>query len=82
MMKIVIEVESTLEWTATQSPTNHKWVAECEPLGLSMEGDSLDELHGLIPEACFALFVDLFENSEIERFLRERGWQAANIKSG
>ena len=39
MTEIVIEVKSTLEWTATQTESSHKWIAECEALGLSMEGD-------------------------------------------
>lgn len=79
MTKIVIEVTSTLEWTATQSEKGNRWVAECEALGLSMEGESLDELHSLIPEACFALFIDLFEDNELNQFLGDRGWEAVNM---
>jgi hypothetical protein len=82
MTEIVIEVKSTLEWSATQSASSRKWIAECEALGLSMEGDSLDELHSLIPEACFALFVDLLEDDELDRFLMERGWHAMNMPAG
>ncbi len=82
MTEIVIEVKSTLEWTATQTESSHKWIAECEALGLSMEGDSLDELHSLIPEACFALFVDLLEDNELDQFLMERGWHAMNMPAG
>lgn len=79
MTEIVIEVTSTLEWTATQSEKGNRWIAECAALGLSMEGKSLDELHSLIPEACFALFIDLFEDNELNQFLTERGWQAVNM---
>lgn len=82
MTEIVIEVSSTVEWTATQSETSKKWIAECEALGLSMEGETLDELHSLIPEACFALLIDLFEDNELNQFLRDRGWQAVNMPSG
>ena len=82
MTEIVIEVKSTLEWTATQSASSGGWIAECEALGLSMEGDSLDELHSLIPEACFALLVDLLEDNELEQFLTERGWHAMNMPAG
>ena len=82
MTEIVIEVKSRVEWTATQIESSHKWIAECEALGVSMEGDSLDELHSLIPEAFFALFIDLLEDDELDQFLRERGWQAMNKPSG
>ena len=82
MTEIVIEVKSTVEWTATQSASCDKWIAECKALGLAMEGDSLDELHSLIPEACFALFVDLLEDNELDQFLTERGWHAMNMPTG
>ena len=82
MTEIVIEVKSTIEWTATQSETSARWIAECEALGICVEGESLDELHSLIPEANFALLVDLLEDNELQRFLMERGWEAVNMPQG
>jgi hypothetical protein len=46
-----------------------------------MEADSLDELHGVIPEAIHLLMIDLLEDNELDKYLRERGWQALNMPS-
>ena len=43
-------------------------MAECDALGLAMEGDSLDELHSLIAESCHLLFEDLLKDGELEKF--------------
>ena len=78
MKTITIEVESTLHWTAVHTESG-VWVAECEALGLTMEGDSLDDLHGVIGEACGTLFADLIEDDELDEFLRSRGWRASGL---
>lgn len=78
MTTITIEVESALQWTAVHTRSG-VWVAECEALGLTMEGDSLDDLHGVIGEACGALFADLFEDDELDEFLESHGWRADNL---
>ena len=44
-----------------------------------MEADSLDELHGLIPETIHLLMVDLLEDNELDRYLRDKGWQAVGV---
>ena len=81
MTTIAIEMQGAISWLATKCQSGDRWVAECEALGLSMEGNSLDELHSLISEASFALFVDLFEDGELEQFLMDRGWQAGSLPS-
>ena len=82
MTRIVIEVQSTLEWTAVRSNSCGKWIAECEPLDLVIEGDTLEELYSVIGEASSVLFTDLFADNELEDFLRDRGWHAVNLPSG
>ena len=78
MTTITIEVESDLQWTAVHTRSG-VWVAECEALGVTMEGDSLDDLHAVIGEACGALFADLLEDGELDEFLRSRGWRASEL---
>ena len=82
MIQVAIEVSSTLQWTATQTALGTRWMATCEPLGISVEGESLDEVHGLIPEACFVLFTDLIEDNEFDEFLTARGWRSRNQPTG
>lgn len=54
------------------------WIATCEPLGLMLDGSSLDELHSLIPETMNLLFADLIEDGDLEKFLIERGWNESD----
>ena len=82
MTTIEIKMQTTLEWTASQSASCNRWIAECEALGIAMEGDSLDEVYSLIGETCFALFRDLVADGELDQFLRARGWSAANLPTG
>lgn len=69
--------EANLPWTAFRSAGCDRWIAECRPLGLSMEGDTLDEVRGLIGETMHALFLDLIEDGDLEAFLLEKGWTKA-----
>ena len=75
---LAVNIATNLQWMAfaTESRT---WIARCEPLGLTLEGDSLDELHGLIPEVLRGLFEDLIEDDELEQFLLDRGWREEDI---
>ena len=82
MITVEINVQTTLEWAASPSKSCNRWIAECEALGIAMEGETLDELHSLIDEACFALFHDLLNDGELDQFLRARGWTAVNLPNG
>ena len=76
--KVTIQVESALQWAAAQTESG-AWMAECEPLSIVLEGATLDELYGLIDEACHLLFFDLFHDDELDQFLHDRGWQAGDL---
>jgi hypothetical protein len=76
MAVININVQATLQWHATETPRG-RWIAECKPLGVALEADSLDELRSVINEATDLLFRDLFEDAEFDRFLKDRGWTAS-----
>jgi hypothetical protein len=77
-MNINIEVKHRLQWLATQTPSGN-WIGICEPMNLSMEAKSLDELWNIIPETINLLFQDLLGDNELDSFLKERGWRAASI---
>ena len=77
MASIQIRVQSEIQWIATASEAPGLWVAHCEPLGISLTAESLDEMHSLIDEASQLLFLDLFEDNELDRFLTERGWESS-----
>ncbi len=51
-----------------------KWIGHCKSLGIIVEGDSLDEVHGSAKESLSLLFYDLIVDGELESFLNEFGW--------
>lgn len=76
-MPKIVQIDAKISWHARRSQTSDKWIAIADELNLSVEGDSLDELHSLIPEMFHLLMIDLLEDNEIEAFLTERGWRTA-----
>ena len=76
---VTLQLQSQLQWHARKSPSSGRWIGVCDSMNLSMEADSLDELHSLIHETLQLMFTDLLEDNELDQFLSERGWQAANL---
>jgi predicted RNase H-like HicB family nuclease len=72
---IKIELNAQLQWQIGRSASDH-WIGVCRPLGLTMEGDSLDDLFQNINQSIQLLMVDLLETGELDEFLRSRGWRA------
>jgi len=79
-MTTVVKVQANLVWRAERGSHSDRWIAFCDPLGISTEADTLDELHSVIPEAIHILMLDLFEDNEFDAFLRERGWTATRAE--
>lgn len=83
MSKIVqIEIQINLQWRAVPGVKKGVWVGVCDALDLSIEADSLDELHSIIPESMHTLLVDLVQDNEFEAYLRERGWVSSAQPAG
>ena len=74
-----VTIEANVGWRAQRSTTSQRWIGVCEELNLSMEADSLDELHSLIPETMHLLMIDLLEDNELDQYLRDRGWRSNQI---
>ena len=72
---IQIALQANIQWRATQSPTSKRWIGICDPMNLSMEADSLDELHSIVGETLQFVLADLLHDNELDAYLRERGWQ-------
>lgn len=73
-MEVTIKADN-LMWVV-KPVRSGRLVAWCDPLGLTIEGDSEADLASMIQEAMHELFVDLLEDGELEQFLRDRGWNA------
>lgn len=74
----IVSTTGTVSWRASRT-AEETWIAECVPLGICLEGDTLDEILSLITEAIDALLRALIEDNELEQFLNDRGWQDESI---
>jgi nicotinate-nucleotide pyrophosphorylase len=77
--RIVHIKAKNVRWTMTKNRKSGRIVAVCDALNLTLEADTEDELRSLIPEAIHVLMLDLFEDDELSKFLKDRGWQALNL---
>ena len=69
-----VEGRGQLVWTSVRAKGGN-WVAVCESLGLTIQSETWVHLMDDIAHALNALFTDLLQEGELDRFLRERGWQ-------
>lgn len=67
--------QATVQWQATKSALSKRFVGVCQPMNLSVEANSLDELYSLIPETIHLLMHDLLIDNELQPFLKEIGWR-------
>jgi len=72
---ISIQVNGRVQWAVSRSPEG-EFVALCAPLGLAMQGSSLDDLYANISEAVQLVMNDLLRAGELDQFLRDHGWTA------
>lgn len=72
---ITIQVNGRVQWEVGRTGAGN-WLGVCRPLGLTMEGESLDDLFKNIEESVQLLMLDLLETGELEGFLQHRGWTA------
>lgn len=77
MQIVQIQMQTKLPWMVRRTP--NRIIAECDPLNIVLDADSLDELESIINEGLHLLFIDLLRDNELSEFLRERGWQAVGI---
>ena len=70
----LIRVESNLKWDIVQGKGG-AWVGICEPLKLTVQGETWAELMEDIGLTLNAVLVDLLAANELPAFLRDRGWR-------
>jgi predicted RNase H-like HicB family nuclease len=75
----VVHINARVQWVFTQDAPSGRWVAVCEPLGLTVEGHTHAEMREHIDEALNLILRNMVQSGEIDRFLRDRGWQAQNM---
>ena len=70
---MTIRVEANIAFRAYQN-RDGIWTAVCDPLGLTVEGESWSEIWQSIDESLNIMFRDLLKQRELPSFLRARGW--------
>lgn len=74
-MKRVIGVEANIVWRYFQDRESENWIGICDPLKLTVEGETLPELNEAITEAMDLLFNEMLSSGGLNRFLKEHGWR-------
>jgi predicted RNase H-like HicB family nuclease len=72
----VVHIQTNLPWGVFKAQGGN-WIAVCEPLGLSVQSETWSELMEDIGETLNAMLQDLLSSNELEKFLRDHGWEAA-----
>jgi predicted RNase H-like HicB family nuclease len=72
---IQIQVQAQVQWRVGRSSSGN-YIGVCDPLNMTMEGSTLEELEQNINESIQLLMSDLMESGELERFLQDHGWRA------
>ena len=70
---VQVEGRAQLLWKVARASGGH-WVAVCDPMGLTIQSDTWASLMEDIAQTLNALMVDLLEEGELDRFLRDRGF--------
>ena len=70
---LTIQIQAKISW-AMKRLSSGKFLAVCDPLGVTVEGKNQAELRSLIEETHHYLFLDLLVDGELDKFLRDRGW--------
>lgn len=76
--QIVIQVKANLVWQVARDPETGIHVGVCPPLNLNAVGDTWGEFMQCANEATGLLLFDLFEDGELDAFLKANGWQLMN----
>ncbi len=71
-----VEIKGQLPWRVSRS-TNENWIAICDPLKITLEGETFEELTQHISEGLQLLLVDLIQSGEIQEFLSRQGWRTS-----
>ena len=75
MTLVRIDVKANLNWAVLRAKGGN-WVAVCDPLGLTVQGETWAELMEDIGHTLDALLKDLLGTNELDKFFRDHGWTA------
>jgi hypothetical protein len=77
MARTTVRVRTKVPWAIRQAAGGN-WVGVCVPLGLTLQSDTWASLMEDIGLALDALLRNLLESGDLDRFLRNQGWELAS----
>ncbi len=77
MERTVIQVQGNVRWSVRRARGGN-WIAVCDALGLTVQSGTWTELMEDIGETLDAILKDLLSTGDLDRFLRQQGWQLAD----
>lgn len=77
----VVRIQATLDWKYGQDKATGKWVAICDCLGLTVQEDSVAELHKSMAIAADDMFHELIISGDFEAFLKARKWSYSKVQN-
>lgn len=72
MQILRFNAEARVHWTLQRGERD--WVAICDDLSLTVQGETIEEINHLIVQLMNELFRELLERNELDSFLRDHGW--------
>lgn len=72
-------INTTLAWKVKRDAHSDRLIAVCDPLSVTIEGDSEGELKENIAHTIHLVFSAMLKSGDFERFLKERGWTSTQI---
>jgi hypothetical protein len=73
-VQITVRIEAKLQWGCFRAKGG-SWIGVCDPLKLTVQADTWAELMEDIGHTLDAMLSDLLKTNELDKFLREHGWQ-------
>jgi predicted RNase H-like HicB family nuclease len=72
----IIRLDASVPWRVFRSPESESWIGVCDPLGLTSQADTWNELFEMSAEMVQVLLQDLYAEGDLPAFLIRKGWQA------
>lgn len=74
MTLVRFDTNANLQWV-TLPARDGGWIGVCEPLKITVQGETFGELLQNANGVLNDLLVDLMEDGELDRFLHDHGWR-------
>ncbi|HWH04775.1 MAG TPA: hypothetical protein VN674_13870 [Gemmatimonadales bacterium] len=71
--EVLVQIEANLTWEVGRDESG-TYIGICRPLNMNATGDTYAQFLEAANETTALLLADLFQENELETFLRKQGW--------